>query len=43
VDDRLGRLAPDFRADLVALNTEDVLVRATWVCGKPYAEERNKK
>jgi N-acetylglucosamine-6-phosphate deacetylase len=43
VDDRLGRLAPGFRADLVALHADTVLVRATWVCGKPYAEERSRK
>ena len=33
VDRRLGRLAPDFRADLVAFMPEDMDVLATWVAG----------
>lgn len=34
LDDRLGRIAPGFRADLVALNPESVTVLATWVAGE---------
>ena len=33
--DRLGRLAPGYRADLVALAPETVDVLATWVAGSP--------
>jgi N-acetylglucosamine-6-phosphate deacetylase len=31
--DRLGRLAPGFRADMVALQTDPLRTRATWVAG----------
>jgi N-acetylglucosamine-6-phosphate deacetylase len=34
VDDRLGRLAPGYRADMVALDSNDVRVLQTWVAGK---------
>ena len=33
VDDRLGRLAPGYRADMVALDPKDVRVLQTWVAG----------
>jgi N-acetylglucosamine-6-phosphate deacetylase len=33
VDDRLGRLAPGYRADMVALDPNDVRVLSTWVAG----------
>jgi N-acetylglucosamine-6-phosphate deacetylase len=36
VDDRLGRLAPGYRADMVALDPDTVDVFATWVAGKPF-------
>ena len=31
--DRLGRIAPGYRADLVAFQPDDVRVTATWVAG----------
>lgn len=31
---RLGRIAPDFRADMVAFHPDDVRVIATWVAGE---------
>jgi N-acetylglucosamine-6-phosphate deacetylase len=34
VDDRLGRLAPGYRADMVALDPRDVRVVSTWVAGE---------
>jgi N-acetylglucosamine-6-phosphate deacetylase len=34
VDDRLGRLAPGYRADMVALDPKHVRVLQTWVAGK---------
>jgi N-acetylglucosamine-6-phosphate deacetylase len=37
VDDRLGRLAPGYRADMVALDPDTVEVLATWVAGTPSA------
>ena len=33
LDDRLGRLAPGYRADMVALDPTDVRVLGTWVAG----------
>ena len=36
VSDRLGRLAPGYRADLVALDPDEIRVLATWVAGKQY-------
>ena len=33
--DRLGRLAPGYRADLVAFDPADIKVYATWVAGTP--------
>jgi N-acetylglucosamine-6-phosphate deacetylase len=33
--DRLGRLAPGYRADLVAFDPRDIAVYRTWVAGKP--------
>jgi N-acetylglucosamine-6-phosphate deacetylase len=35
VDDWLGRLAPGYRADLVALDPDTIDVFATWVAGTP--------
>ena len=32
--DTLGRLAPGYRADMVALDPADLRVLATWVAGK---------
>ena len=37
LDRRLGRLAPGYRADMVALDPETIEVFATWVAGKPSA------
>lgn len=37
VADRLGRLAPHFRADMVALEPDDIRVTATWVGGEHRA------
>ncbi|HEY8567428.1 MAG TPA: N-acetylglucosamine-6-phosphate deacetylase [Beijerinckiaceae bacterium] len=34
LDDRLGRLAPGYRADLVALDPETVTALGTWVAGE---------
>jgi N-acetylglucosamine-6-phosphate deacetylase len=36
VSDNLGRIAPGFRADLVALMPKDVNVVATWVAGSKF-------
>ncbi len=33
IDDRLGHLAPGYRADMVALDPDTVRVLATWVAG----------
>ena len=33
LDDRLGRLAPGYRADMVALDPKDIRVLSTWVAG----------
>jgi N-acetylglucosamine-6-phosphate deacetylase len=38
IDGWLGRLAPGYRADLVALDPDTVDVLATWVAGSPDAE-----
>jgi N-acetylglucosamine-6-phosphate deacetylase len=35
--DRLGRIAPGYRADLVAVMPEEVRVLRTWVAGTPEA------
>jgi N-acetylglucosamine-6-phosphate deacetylase len=35
----LGRLAPGYRADVVALDPIEVRVLATWVAGKPDRSE----
>ena len=37
IDDRLGHLAPGYRADIVALDPETIRVFATWVAGTPTA------
>jgi N-acetylglucosamine-6-phosphate deacetylase len=37
VGDGIGRLAPGYRADMVALDPDTVDVFATWVAGKPSA------
>ena len=39
-DGRLGRLAPGYRADIVALDPAEVAVLATWVAGAEQAIER---
>jgi N-acetylglucosamine-6-phosphate deacetylase len=38
--DRLGRLAPGYRADLVAFDPATLAVHATWVAGRKHAEGR---
>jgi N-acetylglucosamine-6-phosphate deacetylase len=38
IDGWLGRLAPGYRADLVALEPDRVDVLAIWVAGNPDAE-----
>ena len=37
IDGWLGRLAPGYRADLVALDSDTVNVLGTWVAGTPSA------
>ena len=37
IADRLGRLAPGYRADMVALDLDAIRVLATWVAGKECA------
>jgi N-acetylglucosamine-6-phosphate deacetylase len=37
VGHRLGRLAPGYRADIVALDADTIRVFATWVAGRPAA------
>ncbi len=37
IADRLGRLAPGYRADMVALDPDAIRVLATWVAGKECA------
>jgi N-acetylglucosamine-6-phosphate deacetylase len=37
VADRLGRLAPGYRADMIALDPDAIRVLATWVAGREYA------
>jgi N-acetylglucosamine-6-phosphate deacetylase len=37
IDNRLGYLAPGYRADIVALDPETIRVFATWVSGTPAA------
>jgi N-acetylglucosamine-6-phosphate deacetylase len=37
VADRLGRLAPGYRADMVALDPDAIRVLATWVAGQECA------
>ena len=37
IDSRLGRIAPGYRADLVALDPEPIQVFATWVAGAESA------
>jgi N-acetylglucosamine-6-phosphate deacetylase len=36
LDDRLGRIAPGYRADMLALDPEKIEVVATWVAGEKY-------
>ena len=33
----LGRIAPGYRADLVAFDPDDIAIHATWVAGEPLA------
>jgi N-acetylglucosamine-6-phosphate deacetylase len=35
VGDRLGRLRPGYRADMAALQPDEVQILATWVAGQP--------
>jgi N-acetylglucosamine-6-phosphate deacetylase len=35
IEDRLGHLAPGYRADMVALDPQAIRVLATWVAGTP--------
>ncbi|TMJ32257.1 MAG: hypothetical protein E6G88_03540, partial [Alphaproteobacteria bacterium] len=37
IADRLGRLAPGYRGDMVALDPDAIRVLATWVAGKECA------
>ena len=37
VADRLGRIAPGYRADMVALDPEEIRVLGTWLAGREYA------
>lgn len=37
VADRLGHIAPGYRADIVALDPEEIRVLATWVAGEEMA------
>jgi N-acetylglucosamine-6-phosphate deacetylase len=37
IDDRLGHLAPGYRADMVALDPQAIRVLTTWVAGTPHA------
>lgn len=39
LDDRLGHIAPGYRADLVALDPRDVRVLETWVAGVPSNQD----
>jgi N-acetylglucosamine-6-phosphate deacetylase len=32
--DRLGKLAPGYRADMVAIDSDSIEVHCTWVAGK---------
>ena len=41
LQDSLGRIAPGYRADLVAFEPNAVLVRATWVAGTRFANGHN--
>jgi N-acetylglucosamine-6-phosphate deacetylase len=34
IEDRLGHIAPGYRADMVALDPEEIRVLATWVAGE---------
>ena len=37
ISERLGRIAPGYRADMVALDPEEIRVLGTWVAGREYA------
>jgi N-acetylglucosamine-6-phosphate deacetylase len=37
---KLGRIAPGYRADMVAFDPNDIAVWETWVAGKPSGEQR---
>jgi N-acetylglucosamine-6-phosphate deacetylase len=39
--DRLGRLAPGYRADMIALDPDAVRVLATWVAGRECASAKS--
>jgi N-acetylglucosamine-6-phosphate deacetylase len=34
IEDRLGHIAPGYRADMVALDPDEIRVSATWVAGE---------
>ena len=34
IEDRLGHIAPGYRADMVALDPDEIRVLATWVAGE---------
>ena len=36
---KLGRIAPGYRADMVAFDPNDIAVWETWVAGKPSREQ----
>lgn len=36
---KLGRIAPEYRADMVAFDPDDIAVWETWVAGKPSGEQ----
>jgi N-acetylglucosamine-6-phosphate deacetylase len=40
LDDRLGRLAPSYRADIVAFDPGDIAVHGAWVAGERWRPER---
>jgi N-acetylglucosamine-6-phosphate deacetylase len=39
IGNKLGRIAPGYRADLVAFDPDNIAVLETWVAGKPSREQ----